>query len=74
MQVVERDDTSSGALATPLLAADSCVGVLSAELGEGWESSESVQATLAIMAAQLATLLSSDPPADAAVPPVEAQG
>ena len=74
MQVVERDDTTSGALATPLLAADSCVGVLSAELREGWESSEAVQATLAIMAAQLATLLSSDPPADTAAPPAEAHG
>ena len=74
MQVVERDDTTSGALATPLLVADSCVGVLSAELREGWESSEAVQATVKIMAAQLATLLSSDPPAETAAPPAEAHG
>ena len=74
MQVVERDDTSSGALAAPLLAANSCVGVLSAELRAGWESSEAVQATAAIMAAQLATLLSADPPADTAAPPAEAHG
>ena len=74
MQVVERDDTKSGALAAPLLAANSCVGVLSAELRAGWESSEAVQATAAIMAAQLATLLSADPPADTAAPPAEAHG
>ena len=74
MQVVERDDTKSGALAAPLLAANSCVGVLSAELRAGWESSEAVQATAAIMAAQLATLLSADPPADTAASPAEAHG
>ena len=74
MQVVERDDTNSGALAAPLLEANSCVGVLSAELRAGWESSEAVQATAAIMAAQLATLLSADPLADTAAPPAEAPG
>ena len=74
MQVVERDDTKGGALAAPLLAANNCVGVLSAELRAGWESSEAVQATAAIMAAQLATLLSADPPADTAAPPAEAHG
>ena len=74
MQVVEGDDTRSGALATPLLASDSCVGVLSAELREGWESSDAVQATATIMAAQLATLLSADAPADHTAPPAEAQG
>ena len=74
MQVVERVDTKSGALAAPLLAANNCVGVLSAELRAGWESSEAVQATAAIMAAQLATLLSADPPADTAAPPAEAHG
>ena len=74
MQVVERDGIKSGALAAPLLAANTCVGVLSAELREGWESSEAVQATAAIMAAQLATLLSADPPADTAAAPAEAHG
>ncbi len=65
MQVVRReDDDASGALAAPLMAADSCVGVLSAELRDGWESSDAVQATAAIMTAQLATLLSPDPPAE----------
>ena len=74
MQIIESDGTSSGALAAPLLAADRSVGVLSAELREGWESSEAVQATVAIMAAQFATLLSADAPADTAAPSAEAHG
>ena len=74
MQVVRRDDATSGALAAPLMAADGCVGVLSAELRDGWESSEAVQATAAIMTAQLATLLSADPPAETAAKSAEAHG
>ena len=74
MQVVERDDTTSGALAAPLLEANNCVGVLSTELRAGWESSEAVQATAAIMAAQFATLLSADPPTATAASPAEAHG
>ena len=72
MQVVDGDGTRSGALAAPLMSAHSCVGVLSAELREGWESSDAVQATAAIMAAQFATLLAADPPADTAAPHAEA--
>ena len=74
LQVVEGSDSSSGALAAPLLATDCCVGVLSAELRDGWESSDAVQATVTIIAAQLATLLPSDAPAKTAVPPTEAHG
>ncbi len=74
MQVVAGDDMRSGALAAPLLAADRCVGVLSAELRKGWESSDAVQATVAIMAAQLATLLSGDAPVEKAAPSAEAHG
>ena len=74
IQVVDHDDTTNGALAAPLMSAGSCVGVLSAELREGWETSAAVQATAAIVAAQLATLLSADPPAETAVPPAEARG
>ena len=74
MQVVDHDDITSGALAVPLMSADSCVGVLSVELRDGWESSEPVQATAAIIGAQLATLLAADPPAAATAPPTEAHG
>lgn len=57
IQVVESSDAGSGALAAPLMVADRCVGVLSAELRDGWESSDAVQATASIVAAQLAPLL-----------------
>jgi len=78
MQVVIGSDGASGALATPLRSANRCVGVLSAELRDGWESSDAVQASAAIVAAQLATMLQIDPPteseAPAEAPPAEAHG
>ena len=57
VQVVGSDDADTGALATPLMLAERCIGVLSAELRSGWESSDAVQATASIIAAQLAPLL-----------------
>ena len=60
IQVVESSDAGTGALAAPLMVADRCIGVLSAELRDGWESSDAVQATASIVAAQLAPLLPSD--------------
>lgn len=66
IQVVASDDSDAGALAAPLMAADRCIGVLSAELRDGWESSDAVQATASIVAALLAPLL----PADTAAEPV----
>lgn len=66
IQVVASDESDAGALAAPLVAADRCIGVLSAELRDGWESSDAVQATASIVAAQLALLL----PADTAAEPV----
>tara|TARA_B100001123_G_scaffold62925_2_gene69013 strand:+ start:2468 stop:3709 length:1242 start_codon:yes stop_codon:yes gene_type:complete len=73
MQVVEGSEGGSGALAAPLLASEQCVGVLSAELHDGWEASPAVQATVAILAAQLTTLVA--PTADNdEVSPAEAHG
>lgn len=74
MQVVGAADSASGALVAPLMAGDQCVGVLSAELNDRWESSSSVQATVAIVAAQLATLVPPPQTADAATPAAEAHG
>ena len=62
IQVVESEGSDAGALAAPLMVSERCIGVLSAELREGWESSDAVQAIASIVAAQLAPLL----PADAA--------
>ena len=64
MQVVLGDGTS-GALVAPLLSPTSCVGVMSAELQQGWETSVAVQATASIIAAQLATLVTPDAQVDA---------
>ena len=64
LQVVPAVNRSTrGALVVPLLAPKHCVGVLSVELHAGSENSEMVQATAAILAAQLATVITADPSA-----------
>ena len=68
IQVVESDGSDTGALAVPLMVSERCIGVLSAELRQGWESSDAVQATVSIVAAQLAPLLPADVPAAEAAP------
>ncbi len=68
IQVVEAEGSDTGALAAPLMVAERCIGVLSAELREGWESSDAVQATASIVATQLAPLLPADGPAEAGLP------
>ncbi len=61
MQVVTGNG-GNGAIVVPLISATSCVGVMSAELQEGWETSDTVQAMASIVAAQLATLVVADSP------------
>ncbi len=51
----ERD--SPGALVTPIVASDGCVGVLAAELRHGREMREDVRALATIFSAQLATVV-----------------
>ena len=68
IRTVESEGADNGALAAPLMVADRCVGVLSAELRGGWESSGAVQATASIVAAQLAPLLPAEVPAAAPLP------
>jgi CHASE3 domain sensor protein len=63
MRTVKGDGVGSGALVAPLLTADGCIGVLSAEMKGGSEKDESSQALASILAAQLATLLSPSPSA-----------
>jgi hypothetical protein len=55
--VLSRPGGSAGAVVAPILAADGCIGALSAEIRSGGEGSESVQALAAIFAAQLASVL-----------------
>lgn len=66
MRTVPGNTVTMGALVAPLMTADGCIGVLSAEMKGGSEKDESSQALAAIFAAQLATLVS-PPPTPAAV-------
>jgi hypothetical protein len=61
--VLSRPGDSTGAVVAPILAADGCIGALSAEIRSGGETSDSVQALAAIFAAHLANVLSAAPPA-----------
>ena len=61
--VLARPGASNGALAAPLMTPTGCAGVFSAEIRGGGESSETVQALTAILAAQLATVLPGAPAA-----------
>jgi hypothetical protein len=55
--VVSRPGGPKGAIVAPILGAQGCVGALSAEIRGGGEASESVQALVVIVAAQLAGVL-----------------
>jgi hypothetical protein len=57
--VLPRPGSAKGALVAPVLSADGCIGVLSAEIRDGAEASETVQAMAAIIAAQLAAVVAS---------------
>jgi hypothetical protein len=63
MRTVRGDSVTNGALVAPLMTPDGCVGVLSAEMKGGSEKDENSQALAAIIAAQLATLVSPAPAA-----------
>jgi hypothetical protein len=55
--VLARPGSSNGAVVAPLLTPTGCVGVISAEIRSGGETSDAVQALAAIFAAQLANVL-----------------
>jgi hypothetical protein len=55
--VLAEEGSSSGAIVAPMLSSRGCVGVMSAETQRGAETSESLQALTAIVAAQLAGIL-----------------
>jgi hypothetical protein len=59
--VLSRPGASKGAIVAPVLSVNGCIGVLSAEVRDGGETSYTVQALAAIVAAQLAGMLSSPP-------------
>lgn len=55
--VMARPGTSQGAVVAPLVAAEGCVGALTAEIRDRGETSDAVQALAAIVAAQLTGVL-----------------
>jgi hypothetical protein len=61
--VLARPGASNGAIVAPVLSPGGCVGVMSAEIRGGGETSEGVQALAAIFAAQLASVLHTTPAA-----------
>jgi hypothetical protein len=63
--VLARPGSSTGAVVAPILSVDGCIGALSAEIRGGAETSETVQALTAIVAAQLASLVAPEAEADA---------
>lgn len=59
--ILSRPGSTKGAVVAPVLSADGCIGVLSAEIRDGGEASDTVQALAAIFAAQLAGVLATSP-------------
>ena len=53
--------SSNGAVVAPLVSTEGCIGALSAEMRDGGEASDVVQALASIFAAQLSGLLASAP-------------
>jgi hypothetical protein len=66
--VLSRPGTSTGAVVAPLLGPEGCTGALAAEILSGGEISDAVQSLAALIAAQLAGILSTS-----IVPAAEAQ-
>ena len=63
--VLSRPGGSTGAVVAPIISVDGCIGALSAEIRGGAETSESIQALTAIIAAQLASVVAPEADADA---------
>jgi hypothetical protein len=59
--VLSHPGGASGAIVAPILAADGCVGALSAEIKGGGETSEAIQALSSLVAAHLAGVLAATP-------------
>ena len=66
MRVVPADGETPGVLAAPLASSQDNPGIMTLEVSGGWETSEAVQSTTTIIAAQLATLVAADPASEPA--------
>jgi hypothetical protein len=73
MQIVpQRPGSKAGAIVAPILAADGCIGALAAEINDGGEGSEGVQAVSTIVAAHLASALAGSSLESQAIPEARA--
>jgi hypothetical protein len=68
LRTVPALDQAPGALVAPIVTPDGCVGVLAAETRHGAEALESTRALAAIIAAQLATLVTTLPGTEPVAP------
>jgi hypothetical protein len=60
IQTVPAQPGNSGAVVTPILTANGCVGVMAVELRQGTDTSDNAEALASIVAAQLATLVAGE--------------
>jgi hypothetical protein len=67
--VAARPGVAAGAIVAPIIAADGCIGALTAEIRERGEGSEAIQALATIFAAQLAGLLGASAAAEGPAAP-----
>ena len=76
LRTVARDSSSLGAIVAPMFGATTCIGVLAAEVRNGREADADTRAVTAIIASQLASVLSAWPAASAAsdIPSPTSQG
>jgi GAF domain-containing protein len=70
-RIVPARSGDPGAIVTPIVTPDGCVGVLAAEVAEGIEANADRRALAGILAAQLSTLVTAPP---AQNEPLQAQG
>jgi hypothetical protein len=61
VQIVKADEISHGAIAAPLLSPAGPLGVMAAELLQDGERRDATRAAVAIVAAQLSTLIAPPP-------------
>jgi len=65
VQTMQAEPMTGGALVVPLVTADGCTGAMAIELRKHVEPSDYLRAVATILAAQMATLITPTPPADA---------
>jgi hypothetical protein len=71
LRAIRGEGGANGAVVAPLMGPGGCVGVLSAELWSGGEAREAVRAVIAIIAAQLSTVVAAPPAVSSDAAPLD---